>query len=240
MSLEAIHALKARIDETEGHDRGKRSSRVVKHGEFIDEIAVGKVAFDSPRVTFVGQNFLVDSKLVAEESELLLLGFKIGEALIPENEVECDKPGSDVFGRVCAPKTDILPANSFIKIPREKMKDAAMSEVFLRASVLPFHDFSGKGNAALAGFHLDELKKLLASEIPGMRSHKVEETGLLFRIAEIPERFRVDGEDFHRAKILALISWVSRSRRRTSRQSSSYSIRKSGMGILPSTTLRSN
>ena len=37
--------------------------------------------------------------------------------------------------------------------------------------------------------------------------------GLLFRIAEIPERFRVDGEDFHRAKILALISWVSRTRR---------------------------
>jgi hypothetical protein len=76
-----------------------------------------------------------------------------------------------------------------------------------------FHYFSGKGHAALAGFHLDELKKLLAGEIPGMRSHKVEETGLLFRIAEIAERFRVDGEDFHRAKILALISWVSRTRR---------------------------
>ncbi len=76
-----------------------------------------------------------------------------------------------------------------------------------------FHNLLGKDDAAFAGFHLDELKKLLAGEIPGMRSHKVEEAGLLFRIAEIAERFRVDGEDFHRAKILALISWVSRTRR---------------------------
>src|SRR6267143_4809634 len=93
------------------------------------------------------------------------------------------------------------------------MKDPAMAKVFFRAGVLLFHDFSGKGNTAFAGFHLDEPEKLLAGEIPGMRSHKVEETGLLFRIAEIAERFRMDGEDFHRAKILALISWVSRTRR---------------------------
>jgi len=88
-----------------------------------------------------------------------------------------------------------------------------MSEVFLRTGVLLFHNLLVKDDAALAGFHLDELKKLLAGEIPGIRSHKVEETGLLFRIAEIAERFRMDGEDFHRAKILALISWVSRTRR---------------------------
>src|SRR5712664_236428 len=93
------------------------------------------------------------------------------------------------------------------------MKDSAMPKVFLRAGMLLFHHFSGKCNAAFAGFRLDEPEKLLAGEVPGMRGHKVEETGLLFRIAEIPERFRVDGEDFHKAKILALISWVSRTRR---------------------------
>jgi len=103
----------------------------VKHGEFVDEIAVSEVALDSPGVAFVGQNFFVDSQLVAEERQLLVLRFQISEVLISENEVERDEPGSDVFGRVCAPKTDILPANSFIEIPREEMKDAAMPKVFL-------------------------------------------------------------------------------------------------------------
>jgi hypothetical protein len=56
--------------------------------------------------------------------------------------------------------------------------------------VFLFHNLLGKDDAALAGFHFDELKKLLAGEISGMRSHKVEETGLLFRIAEIAELFR--------------------------------------------------
>jgi hypothetical protein len=141
------------------------------------------------------EDFLVDSHLVTEESELLFLGFKISEALIPENEVESNEPGSDVFGRVHTPETDILPANRFIEIPREKMKDAAMPEVLLRASVFLLHNFSGKGNAALAGLRLDELQELPAGEISGMRGHKIEETRLLFRIAEMPEGFRVDGEE---------------------------------------------
>jgi hypothetical protein len=86
------------------------------------------------------------------------------------------------------------------------MEDTAMPEVFLRGGVLLFHNLSGKVDAAFAWLCLDELQKLLAGEIARMRSHKVKETGFLFRIAEIPERFRVDGEEFHRAKILALIS----------------------------------
>src|SRR5260370_35953276 len=93
------------------------------------------------------------------------------------------------------------------------MQVAAMAEVILRACMPFLHNLSAKSNAALAGFHLDELEKLLAGEIPGMRGHEVEETGLLFRIAEIPERFGMNGEEFHNAKILALISWVSRTRR---------------------------
>src|SRR5260370_38640259 len=98
------------------------------------------------------------------------------------------------------------------------MKHAAMSEVFLRTGVLLFHNLLGKDDAAVAGFHLDELKKLLAGEIPGIRSHKVEETGLLFRTADIPERFGVDGEHFHSAKILALISWSSITQRNVARR----------------------
>jgi hypothetical protein len=61
MSPEAVHAFKPRIDETECHHRGKRNGRVVEHGKFIDEIAIGEVALDSPGVAFVGQDFLVDA-----------------------------------------------------------------------------------------------------------------------------------------------------------------------------------
>jgi hypothetical protein len=139
------------------------------------------------------EDFFVDSQVVAEKRELLRFGFEIGEALISENEVERDEPGSDVFGRMYTPKTDVLSADRFIEIPREEMEDAAMAEVFLRAGVLLFHDLSSKGNAALAGLRLNELQELLAGEIARMRGHKVEKTGLLLRIAEIPEGFRVDG-----------------------------------------------
>jgi hypothetical protein len=154
MRLEAIHAFKPRIDETERHRRGERDARVVEHGEFIHEISVGEVALDGPRVTFMRQDFLVDSQLVAEEKELLLLGFEISEALISENEVERDEPGSDVFGRVHPPETDIIPANSFIEIPREEMKDAAMPKVFLWTRVFFFTTFRAKATLRLPGFIL--------------------------------------------------------------------------------------
>src|SRR5713101_6310560 len=176
---------------------GERDGRIVEHGEFVHEIAVGEVALDRPGVAFVRQDFLLYPHLVAEKRELLLLGFKVGEALISENEIERDEPSSDVFGRVYTPKADILPSNGLIQIPREEMKDAAMPEVLLRGGVFLLHDLSGKGNAALAGFRLDELQELLASEIARMRGHKVEEVGLLLRIAEISECLRMDGKDFH-------------------------------------------
>ncbi len=92
MSSEAIHAFKPWIDETKGHYRGERDAMAVEHGEFIREIAVGEVALDSPRVTLRVQDFLVDSHLLAEKRELLLLGFEISEALISENEVESNEP----------------------------------------------------------------------------------------------------------------------------------------------------
>src|SRR5208282_141988 len=116
MSPEAIHAFKPRIDETEGHHRGERGTGVVKHGEFIHEIAVGVLVFDCARIALVGQDFLVDPELVAEERQLLFLGFEISEVLISEDEVESNEPGSDVFGRVHTPETGILPANRLVQI----------------------------------------------------------------------------------------------------------------------------
>src|SRR5258708_11441096 len=151
MSPEAVHAFKPRIDDSERHHRRERDARVVKHWEFVDEVPVREVALDSPRVVFAGQDFLVDSQLVAEERELLFLGFEISEILISEDEIERDEPGSDVFGRMDTPETNILPANCLIQIACEEMKDSAMPKGFLRAGMLLFHHFSGKCNVAFAG-----------------------------------------------------------------------------------------
>jgi hypothetical protein len=68
-------------------------------------------------VALVGQDFLVDSHLVAEENQLLFFGFKKSEVLISENELESDEPGTDVFGRVDSPEADILSADCLIEIP---------------------------------------------------------------------------------------------------------------------------
>ena len=185
---------------------GRRSLGVVEHGEFIDEIAVGEVVLDGPGITLGGQDFLFDSELIAEVAQLLLLGFEVGVVVVPENEVEGNEPRADVFGRVLTAEADIVPADGFIEIPREKVIDAAIPQVFLGTGVLLFGDFAGKGHAALAGLGLDELEELLAGEVAGMRGHQVEETGLLLGVAEVPKGLGKNGKDFHRAKILAVIS----------------------------------
>src|SRR5262244_1624673 len=97
------------------------------------------------------------------------------------------------------------------------MKDPSISEIFLRAGMFLLHNLPGKCDAALAWLSLDEPQKLLAGEIPGVRRHKVKKLSFLFCIAEISDGFRVNGEDFHSAKIFAVISWVSRTRRSLSR-----------------------
>src|SRR5882762_8631123 len=213
MGLEAIQAFKAGIDETECHHRGRRSLGVVEHGEFIDEIAVGEVVLDGPGITLGGQDFLFDSELIAEVAQLLLLGFEVGVVVVPENEVEGNEPRADVFGRVLTAEADIVPADGFIEIPREKVIDAAIPQVFLGTGVLLFGDFAGKGHAALARLGLDELQELLAGEVARMRGHQVEETGFLLGVAEVHKGLGKNGKDFHSAKILAVISWVSRRRR---------------------------
>src|SRR5712692_7811039 len=211
--LEAIQAFKAGIDETECHHRGRRSLGVVEHGEFVHEIAVGEAVLDGPGIALGGEDFLIDSELVAEVAQLLLLGFEVGVIMISQDEVKGNESCADVFGRVLAPEADVVPADGFIKIPREEVKDAAIPQVLLRTGVLLFRNLPGKGNAALAGLCLNELEKLLAGEIAGMRGHKVEETGLLLGVTEPHKSLRINGKDFHRAKILAVISWVSRTRR---------------------------
>jgi hypothetical protein len=65
-----------------------------------------------------------------------------------------------------------------------------------------------------------------------MRSHKVEKASFLLRVTETAEGFCVDGKDFHRAKILAVISWVSRTRCSWAWSCCRHEEMKSGLGLL--------
>jgi hypothetical protein len=161
----------------------------------------------------VGKDFLIDPYLLTEKGELLLLGFEVREVLISEDEVQGNKPRSNVFGRMDAPEANVLSADGFVQIAREKVKDTTMPEVFLGAGVLLVENLLGEGHAALAGLRLDELQELLAGEVPGMRRHKVEETCFFLSIAKAVESVRMYGEEFHNAKILAVISCESSTRR---------------------------
>ena len=190
---EAVHALKSRIDETEHDHRRGRHAWVVKHRKLIHEIALREVALDSPGIPLAGKDFLIDPHLLTEKGELLLLSFEIREVLVSQNEVEGNKPRSDVFSRMDAPEADVLSADGFVQIAREKVKDTTMPEVFLGAGVLLVEDLLGEGHAALAGLRLDELQELLTGEVPGMRRHKVEETCFFLGIAKAAEGVRMYG-----------------------------------------------
>src|SRR6185437_10117120 len=128
--------------------------------------------------------FLGDSHLVAEKCELLLFSFEVRYVLISENEIQGDEPHSDVLSRMDTPETDVLSADGFVEIAREKVKHAAMAEIRLRLRVFFLDHLLRKCHTALARLRPDEMQELLASEIAGMRGHKVEETRFFLGIAK--------------------------------------------------------
>src|SRR5437879_6080285 len=93
------------------------------------------------------------------------------------------------------------------------MVDLTVAQAGARGGVAFFEQLSNEGQAALSRLALDESNKLLAGEVARMRCHEVEKTGLVLGVAERAERDDVYAGDVHRAKILAVISWVSRTRR---------------------------
>ena len=105
-----------------------------------------------------------------------------------------------------APEADVLPADGFIQIAREKVKHAAMPEIRLGLRVFFLDHLLRKCHTALAWLRLDEMQELSASEEAGMRGHKVEETCFFLGIAKAAQGVDVDRKEFHRAKILAVIS----------------------------------
>ena len=73
MGLGTVEAFKARINEREGHHRGRRGVRQQIHWELVDEIAIGMPLADGTGVTLCRQIFLVDAELLGEETDLLRL-----------------------------------------------------------------------------------------------------------------------------------------------------------------------
>src|SRR5437867_4356137 len=212
MGLETVETPKAGIDKREGNHRGRRAWDK-KHRELVDEIAVGKLLPDGSGVTLSREIFLVDCKLFGEVANLLLFGFEELVVELSENEIKRGEPGEDVFGRVFAAEADIILADGFVQVPGEEMVDLAVAEAGARGGVTFFEQLSDKGQAALSRLALDESNKLLTREVAGMCGDKVEETGLVLGVAERAQSDGVHACDVHKAKVLAVISWVSRTRR---------------------------
>src|SRR6266481_752364 len=210
--LETGETPKAGIDEREGNHRGRRA-RDKKHRELVHEIAVGKFLPDGPGIALHREIFLADCELLGEVANLLLLGFEELVVELSENEIERGEPGTDVFGRVFATEADIILADSFVEVAGEKMVDLAVAQTGARGDVAFLEQLSDKGLAPFSRLALDEANKLLTSEVARMCADKVEETGLVIGVAERAESDDVHAGDIHRAKILAVISCVSRTRR---------------------------
>src|SRR5579872_6202150 len=84
-----------------------------------------------------------------------------------------------------------------------------MPEIRLRLRMFFPDHLLRKCHAALARLRLDEMQVLLTGEVPGMRSHKVEETRFFLGIAKAAQGVDVDRKKFHSTKILAVISCES-------------------------------
>src|SRR5215469_11595040 len=107
----------------------------------------------------------------------------------------------------------VLPANGFIEVAREQVKYPAMVKILLGTGVLFFEDLLRESDAALACVGLDEVQELPAGEVTGMRCHKVQKTRFFFGVAKTAKGFHMASKVFHKAKILAVISCESSTRR---------------------------
>jgi len=82
-----------------------------------------------------------------------------------------------------------------------------------RAEAWSFRAAFEPGTGCAFQLALDESNKLLTSEVARMCRDKVEETGLVLGVPERAKSDDVHAGDVHKAKISAVISWVSRTRR---------------------------
>ncbi len=112
-----------------------------------------------------------------------------------------------------APEADVILADGLIEIACIEVIDLAVPQIKAGGGVALFDELPNEGQATLAGLSVDEAEELLAGEVARMSSDQVEKTGLVLGVAERAESNGIHPCDVHRAKISAVISWVSRTRR---------------------------
>src|SRR5713226_9174235 len=112
-----------------------------------------------------------------------------------------------------APEADVVLGNGLIEIACEEVIDLTVPQKSARRGMTPFEELPNEGQATLTGLSLDQSNELLAGEVARMRRDNVEETRLVLSVAERTYSDGVHAGDVHSAKISAVISWVSRTRR---------------------------
>src|SRR5258708_8137907 len=112
-----------------------------------------------------------------------------------------------------APEADVILADGFIEITCEEVVDLAVPQKWAGGGMALFDELPNEGQATLAGLSANESNELLAGEVARMRRDKVKETSLVLGVAERAQSNGVHAGDVHSAKIFAVISWVSRTRR---------------------------
>src|SRR6266568_1555819 len=112
-----------------------------------------------------------------------------------------------------APEADVILADGFIEITCEEVVDLPVPQKWAGRGMALFDKLPNESEAALSGLSVDESEELLAGEVARVRRDKVKETGLVLGVAERAQSDGIHACDVHKAKIFAVISWVSRTRR---------------------------
>src|SRR6266404_5359683 len=111
-----------------------------------------------------------------------------------------------------APEADVILTNGLIEITCEEVVDLAVPQKWAGGGMALFDELPNEGEATFAGLSVDESDELLAGEIARMRRDKIKETSFVLGVAERAESDGVHACDVHKAKISAVVSWVSRTR----------------------------
>ena len=109
----------------EGDHRGGRGiGGIEEQWVFVHEVAEGWFRTATAHVCFCGQAALRQAELLAEISDLGLLGFEVVVVGVSDDEIEKKKPGLDEFSRMFAAIGEGLFVDLRVKALREEMIDA--------------------------------------------------------------------------------------------------------------------
>src|SRR5216684_2913930 len=198
---------------------GKRhhSRRIVstkKHGEFIDEVANGRLGSFLAVIDLRGKEVIGDFQLLAEIADFFRFGFDVLPLRVGENVVEHSDAPLNVFDFVFPTVANVLAVDLAVETAREQVIDRSAlwkafgPGVFLGVKLVP------EDGRALAPMGVGEREELTRHEVTRMRRYNVKKAGFRFGIAEGLQSLEIDRGDVHSVRIPAVISCSSRTRRK--------------------------